>query len=134
MALDGEDLEKLAKTLDGLQLLVIDEISMVSRTMLADVDRRLKEWRGFRKHPDKKAAFGGVGVILAGDFGQLPPTQAEHLSLVCPNVLHGTHSERANHGLRLWKRFRTVVRLRRIHRQPGASKYKESLIRLGMAR
>ena len=63
MALDGEDLEKLAKTLDGLQLLVIDEISMVSRTMLADVDRRLKEWRGFRKNPDKKAAFGGVGAF-----------------------------------------------------------------------
>ena len=27
-------------------------------------------------------------------------------------------------------RFDTVVRLRRIHRQPGASQYKESLIRL----
>ena len=26
--------------------------------------------------------------------------------------------------------FDTVVRLRRVHRQPGASKYKESLIRL----
>ena len=54
---------------------------MVSRKMLADVDRRLKEWRAFRKHPGKKAAFGGVGVILVADFGQLPPTQAEHLSL-----------------------------------------------------
>ena len=54
MALDGEDLEKLAKTLDGLQLVVMDEISMVSRKMLADVDRRLNEWRTFRKRKKKR--------------------------------------------------------------------------------
>ena len=124
--LDGEDLEKLAKDLEGLRLLVIDEVSMVSRPMLADVDTRLKEWRAFTKHPAKKEAFGGVGVILAGDFGQLPPTKAEHLSLLCPHELQGS----AACGKRLFDRFKTVVRLRRIHRQAGASVYKESLIRL----
>ena len=36
MALEGEDLKQLDKDLDGLRLLVIDEVSMVSRTMLAD--------------------------------------------------------------------------------------------------
>ena len=130
LPLGGKDLEKLAEDLDDLRLLVIDEISMVSRAMLADVDSRLKEWRAFRKHSAKDAAFGGVGVILAGDFGQLPPTKAEHLSLLCPNVLHCLGFKRANHGLRLFDQFTTVVRLRRIHRQPGASTYKESLIRL----
>lgn len=34
-----------------------------------------------------------------------------------------------NYGLRLFQTFDTVVRLRRTHRQPGASSYKESLIR-----
>ena len=125
-ALDGEDLEKLAKDLAGLRLLVIDEVSMVSRPMLADVDKRLQEWRTFTKHPAKKEPFGGVGVILAGDFGQLPPTKAEHLSLLCPHDLKG----QAALGKRLFARFKTVVRLRRIHRQAGASHYKESLIRL----
>ena len=49
----------------------------------------------------------------------------------CPGPLSpGTYSKRANLGKRLFRRFRTVVRLRRIHRQPGASDYKESLIRL----
>jgi hypothetical protein len=128
--LQGADLEQLASNLDNLRLLVIDEVSMVSRTMLADIDMRLKEWRAFRKHPLKHAAFGGVGIVLAGDFGQLPPTKAEHLSLLCPNVLHGHLAKQANFGLRLFQRFTTVVRLRRIHRQPGASQYKESLIRL----
>ena len=126
MPLNGEDLKKLDADLQGLRLLVIDEISMVSRPMLADVDARLKEWRAFNKHPAKKEAFGGVGVIVAGDFGQLPPTKAEDLSLLCPHELQG----RAALGKRLFDRFTTVVRLRRIHRQAGASLYKESLIRL----
>ena len=128
--LQGKDLEQLAEELDGLQLLVIDEVSMLTRSMLADIDVRLKEWRAFKNHPAKNAAFGGVGVILAGDFGQLPPIKAEHLSLLCPNTLHGHGSRTANLGMRLFSKFTTVVRLRRIHRQPGASAYKESLIRL----
>ena len=42
---------------------------MLSRPMLADVDSRLKEWRAFRKHPAKTAAFGGVGTGGEGGTG-----------------------------------------------------------------
>ena len=55
---------------------------------------------------------------------------AATLSLLNPSVAQGHDSQRANWGLRLFNRFTTVIRLRRIHRQPGASLYKESLIRL----
>jgi hypothetical protein len=130
MDLQADDLKKLEADLEGLQLLVIDEVSMVSRTMLADVHSRLQEWRAFKKHPAKDKAFGGVGVVLAGDFGQLPPTKAEDYSLLNPRQMHGARHACANLGLRLFGRFTTVVRLRRIHRQPGASQYKESLVRL----
>ena len=71
-------------------------------------------------------------MILAGDFGQLPPVKTPpSLSLLCPNPVHGSREFRmANLGMRLFEAFQTVVRLRRIHRQPGQSEYKESLIRL----
>ena len=52
-------------------------------------------------------------------------------SLLHAHTVHGfTEAKLANVGLRLFDGCtRTVVRLRRIHRQPGASVYKESLLR-----
>lgn len=50
------------------QLLIIDEISMVSDRLLNCVDKIL---RLVRKHPNEP--FGGMQVALFGDFLQLPP-------------------------------------------------------------
>ena len=131
--LAGDDLSLFKEELAGLELLIIDEISMVSRVVLAQIHARLQEWRVACE--DRQLAqqpFGGVAVVLAGDFGQLPPIGVSpSLSL----VYDGTHSgirehKAANQGLRLLQLFDTVVRLRRVHRQPGACRYKESLIRL----
>lgn len=52
----------------GLELLIIDEISMVRCDLLDVVDRLL---RVFRKRENE--VFGGVQVILIGDTFQLPP-------------------------------------------------------------
>ncbi len=51
-----------------LQLLIIDEVSMVRCDMLDAMDAIL---RYFRKSPDKP--FGGVQVLYIGDLFQLPP-------------------------------------------------------------
>jgi len=51
-----------------LELLIIDEVSMVRCDMLDAMDAIL---RYFRKSPDK--AFGGVQVLYIGDLFQLPP-------------------------------------------------------------
>lgn len=50
-----------------LKLLVIDEISMVSPELFTAMDLIL---RGFK---EKDAPFGGIQVIISGDFFQLPP-------------------------------------------------------------
>ena len=52
----------------GLDLLIIDEISMVRCDLLDVVDRLLRVFRRRENEP-----FGGVQVILIGDTFQLPP-------------------------------------------------------------
>ncbi|WP_373552372.1 AAA family ATPase [Haliscomenobacter sp.] len=52
----------------GLELLIIDEISMVRCDLLDVVDRLLRVFRKRENEP-----FGGVQVILIGDTFQLPP-------------------------------------------------------------
>ncbi|MDR1406698.1 MAG: AAA family ATPase [Tannerella sp.] len=64
--------DKDLKILQGLELLIIDEISMVRCDLLDVVDRLL---RFFRKRLGEP--FGGVQVILIGDTFQLPPIAQE---------------------------------------------------------
>lgn len=55
------------KIMRSLELLVIDEISMVRADLLDVVDTLLRVYR------NNQAPFGGVQVILIGDTFQLPP-------------------------------------------------------------
>src|SRR5581483_7894817 len=49
------------------KVLIIDEVSMLSANTLEVVDTMCKEFRQSRE------PFGGMQVILCGDFSQLPP-------------------------------------------------------------
>lgn len=60
--------EDKREIIENLELLIIDEISMVRADMLDVIDRIL---RVFRRKP--YLPFGGVQVILIGDTFQLPP-------------------------------------------------------------
>jgi hypothetical protein len=59
--------ERLA-IIKGLELLIIDEISMVRCDLLDVIDKLLRVFRKRENEP-----FGGVQVILIGDTFQLPP-------------------------------------------------------------
>ncbi|XP_015125653.1 ATP-dependent DNA helicase PIF2-like, partial [Diachasma alloeum] len=59
----------IRSNLVDLQLLIIDEISMVGANMLTRVDTRLRQIMG------KNVSFGGISVILIGDLHQLPPVK-----------------------------------------------------------
>jgi hypothetical protein len=52
-----------------VDVLFIDEVSLIDAALFALVDRRLQLIRGNRN------PFGGVRLVIAGDFGQLPPLQ-----------------------------------------------------------
>jgi len=62
--------ENFKNFLQLVQTLIIDEVSMVSATLLtfvADLFARIHE---------NNLAFGGINVILLGDLAQLPPVRA----------------------------------------------------------
>jgi tetratricopeptide repeat protein len=60
----SKEKQRLLRTLD---LLVIDEISMVRADLLDSVDMVLRRYR------DRSKPFGGVQLLLIGDLQQLPP-------------------------------------------------------------
>jgi hypothetical protein len=59
---------KNAKLFENLQLLMIDEVSMVRADVMDGIDTALRLQRGRMTSP-----FGGVQVVLCGDLFQLPP-------------------------------------------------------------
>ena len=61
------------RRLRDAKVLIIDEISMLSGKVLTGISDILKY---FKNNP---APFGGVQVILSGDFFQLPPVSREQL-------------------------------------------------------
>ena len=83
-----------------VEVLIIDEISMLSGEWLDNLERMLRELthyygRGeFQKYlrmPMKDIpAFGGIQVVVVGDFYQLPPI---------PATIHGETFQRLDHGL-----------------------------------
>ncbi len=59
--------EHVAKRIQKTQVLIIDEVSMLSGNVLSMVDAVCREIR------QQDRAFGGMQVVLVGDFFQLPP-------------------------------------------------------------
>ena len=62
-----EERKYLWDRFNKVEVLIIDEISMLHKKTLDDVNRVLKHFKRSEK------PFGGIQVILSGDFFQLPP-------------------------------------------------------------
>lgn len=60
-----------AEAINRTKVLIIDEISMLHAKQLAMVDTMLRQVRGIEE------PFGGIQVVLTGDFFQLPPVGEE---------------------------------------------------------
>lgn len=100
-------------------LLVVDEVSMVSAWLLDTMDAKM---RALRERFD--APFGGAAVLLVGDLGQLPPVgddarpvhEAEAWPLFHCLLLRRQHRilEGAEQGRRLERLLRCVRGLSRV--------------------
>jgi ATP-dependent DNA helicase PIF1 len=67
----GHKVLKNPPVLREIDLLVIDEVSMLTADLMDAIDRSLRETR------DSGAPFGGVQVVLIGDLYQLPPVPSK---------------------------------------------------------
>jgi len=85
-----------------IDIIVIDEVSMMRKSQLAQLDKLL---RAAKRVAD--VAFGGVHVVLVGDFLQLPPVGGEPLYKDPGLKCKPTANELA--GYHLWLSFTDVI-------------------------
>ncbi|XP_051734295.1 uncharacterized protein LOC127504021 [Ctenopharyngodon idella] len=64
----GNALDELRARLRDVEILIIDEVSMISKDLFAYINWRFQQIKGSKK------PFGGISVLAVGDFYQLPPT------------------------------------------------------------
>lgn len=113
--------------LQETDVLVMDEISMVENHHFERINHLMKEARG------SEAAFGGVQIIVTGDFCQLPPVKPFKFCIDCGKETiknqdeseyrcraHGTYKDIDKWAFRskAWEECNFAhVNLARIHRQ-----------------
>ena len=100
--LDKYDLDKIAsseyisKRVHRTKVLIIDEISMLSTNMLEMVDMVCREIK------QSSEPFGGIQIVLVGDFFQLPP-------IVKRDEIENKKDNRFAYSAGAWERARLVV-------------------------
>jgi hypothetical protein len=107
----------LASMWDGVDYLLIDELSMIGCEMLHKVSRALTEAKGLT------TAFGGVNMIFAGDFAQLPPIGDTRLykdiNTASVAAAATNRAQGKTLGRLLWLSVETVVMLHETMHQAG---------------
>jgi hypothetical protein len=109
-------LAQVKSRLEGVDYIFLDEVSMLSCRDMFLINARLACVMN-----DLDSPFGGLNMIFAGDFTQLPPVIGqEHVSLYSRTVgMNATslHDQEAAIGKALWHQVTTVVILRQDMRQ-----------------
>lgn len=102
-------LQSLQAQFQNVKFLIIDEKSMIDLKMLSIIDDRLR-----LIFPDKAdQAFGGLNLLLCGDFYQLPPVTGWPLYASKPQ------GAAAIKGQGLYRSFGRTIRLTQVMRQHG---------------
>ena len=101
--LKEQALNPLRVELQDLQILVIDEVSMVYKRLLYYIHERLVQIK------KKQMPFGGISVLAVGDFYQLPPVKQSKSERL--------YNDNGAYPVDYWKEYFSVVVLKEIMRQ-----------------
>ena len=137
--LQGDEFRKLEQQWGHVALLIIDEISFIGRAFFARIHFRLQQAK--RRFFSEAAldpnnfTFGGISMILIGDFGQLEPIDDWSLcddearyKDIPKRMLHlWKHAE---YGKELLQTFKEAFMLKKIHRSKDDMWWTESCLRL----
>jgi hypothetical protein len=112
----GRDLPKLRARLLGVEYVFFDEVSMLSCRDLFRLSLQLIRITG-----DVDSPFGGMNMIFAGDFAQLPPVIGRESAALYSRTVGARSNIRREQeaaiGKALWHEVVTVVILRKNMRQ-----------------
>ena len=120
MSLGDKSRDKRRTLLENLQLVIIDEYSMIKADMIYQLDLRLKELKQKPHVP-----FGGVSVILFGDILQLRPVRSRY-------IFEEPLSESFQltyHLDSIWNKFKVIL-LTKNHRQGEDKEFADMLNRI----
>jgi len=107
--LSNATLQSLQSLFQDIRFLIIDEKSMIDLKILSIIDDRLR-----LIFPDQSdQAFGGLNVLLCGDFFQLPPVNGR------PLYATKATGPIAVKGQGLYRSFDRTIRLTQVMRQQG---------------
>ena len=110
--LDDNRLRDLQEDFYDCRLLVIDEKSMMGSEMLNIIDQRLRQIKGKPRTP-----FGGISIIIMGDFAQLPPVGDR--PLYAKSDTKSKLNKCQEMGAALYDLFTDVIIFNQIMRQQG---------------
>lgn len=94
----------------GKRYLIIDEVSMISKKFFAALSRNIT--MGKPLGVETGSPFGGLNVIICGDFHQFPPVAQKKTSPLYYRVDLSTNSAEELAGRRLYEQFSHVVLLK----------------------
>jgi hypothetical protein len=90
--------------IERISCLVVDEISTLRPYMLAYLSARLIELL-----PESGKDFGGLAVILCGDFDQLPPVGSDNLAAATMKYEEAQGSDSSSGNITRWDRSKHCV-------------------------
>ncbi|CEL58884.1 hypothetical protein RSOLAG1IB_12210 [Rhizoctonia solani AG-1 IB] len=114
--LSKKTITRLQTTWRPVEYLIIDEISMVSKKVLAEISQMISIGKQKEGENNSTLAFGGINVIIAGDFHQFPPVIGGGGNGALYTPVGPKATSKMVIGRTIYEQFRTVVLLKKQYR------------------